>query len=433
MYTSFIGHKFLRLYNEREKKNLTAKEFFDEVLFPIFFDSPKHFINVSNSSFFQAVKESELTNGITKPYAQLHRLHKAIATKPPDGSTMVGFAASGNDGTTSGQVSSSLSMPLSKDDVYASWIGAGFGVYAGEKLSFYLDEPDVLWTIFSGWLAYRNFLTQTPGLKGNQIETWNSRWLCRNFQKSYLYGEIFIPPTKLNPAKEMALDAADWSEIILALCKKFGKRDLIVNAYGFGSTNVSAGFIPIRLREIQKLYEVRDHIFGQSELAEEYPNWLDLLYETELGFRRACERGQIGLVAFEPSDIRKHIRDAQNQKLATTKDVRFHFIIYQIWITAMLNNTELYQLAVDTAKAFQNFEEAADKGKSTRANAVKSLFEAGGKKDYLNQLADIVKEDGTTATILEKVADTIWHLPTDKFPLFAALIRFQYFFQRAAN
>jgi hypothetical protein len=433
MYTSYIGHKFLRLYNEREGKNLTAREFFDEVLFPLFFDAPKHFINVSNSSFFQPVKESELVNGITKSRAQLQRLHKTIESKTPDGSSMVGYAAGGQDGTTSGQVSTSVKTPLSKDDVYASWIGAGFGVYAGEKLSFYLDEPDVLWAIFSGWIAYRSFLTQTPGLKGNQIETWNGRWLCRIFQKNYLLGEVFIPPTKLNPTKDMALDAADWPEIVLALCRKFGNLDLTVNAYGFGSTNITAGFVPIRLREIQKLYEVRDHLFGKSELAEEYPNWLDLLYETELGFRRACERGQIGLLAFEPADIRKHIKDSQNQKLATAKEARFHFIIYQIWITAMLNNTELYQLAVEAAKAFQLFEEAAEKGKSTRANAVKSLFEASSKKDYLNQLADIVKEDGTTAAVLERVADTIWHLPTDKFPLFAALIRFQYFRQRASN
>lgn len=429
MYAAYIGKKFLRLYNERYGTSHTAREFFDEIIFPRFFNAEKHFVNVSNSSFFQSVSEKELVGEMTKPLYQLQRLHKTIASKPPDGSSMVGCAAAGIDGTTSGQVSSSVVPPLAHEDVYASWIGTGFGIYAGDKLSFFIEEPEILWALYEGWEHYRKLLDQTPkqGLKGNQVETWNGLWLCHVCKRGYQLGELIHPETKDLNGVTM-LQGKQWAEIVGALCRKLGQNDTVVQVYAFGSMNISVGFIPLRLQEIRNLRAVRDLLFGPLDFGPENDRWLDLLYETEFGFKRACERGQIGLVAMEPENLQKHIKDSNNQKLT---DNRFHFFIYQIWITAMLNNTELYKLAEVTGTTLQQYEDAGEKAKTTRPNAVKSLWEATGKKDYLNCLTEIIKDDGTTAEVLEKVVDNIWHLPTDKFPLFAALIRFQYFRQKA--
>lgn len=51
MYTSYIGKKFLKLYNEKERLNLSAKDFFNTVLFPLFFNDDRHFMHIHGSTF----------------------------------------------------------------------------------------------------------------------------------------------------------------------------------------------------------------------------------------------------------------------------------------------------------------------------------------------------------------------------------------------
>jgi hypothetical protein len=430
MYTSYIGHKFLRLYNEREGKRLSAREFFDEVMFPVFFNAERHLINVSGSSFFQKVSEKEMVGGASKAKLQLQRLHRTIESEPPNGSSMVGYAAGGQDGTTSGQVTSSVSLPLSKEDVYASWIGAGFGIYVGEKLSFYSEAPGVLWTIFDGWDTYRNFLNQSPSLKGNQIETWNARWICNVFKRNYMKEEVFIPPTesKKDPKTKkeiVVIDPVEWTEIILALCRKFGDRILMINSFGFGSANISAGFFPVKLYEIQKMYEVRDRLFSSLDLDTEFSDTLDLLYRTEFGFRKACEQGQIGLYALKPKDIDRDF------SLAKSKEDKQKHFIFKIWLIAMLNNNEFYDASLEAAAALHRFR-ASETRTNVRKELVKRLFEPKGVNAFVSCLADIIELDNTEAEAFEKLVRlTNTSLPRDQFPLFQTLIRFGYFSQDA--
>ena len=52
MYTSYIGLKFLDLYNNKTGNRFTAEEFFDREMYPLFFDDERHLMHVSNSPFF---------------------------------------------------------------------------------------------------------------------------------------------------------------------------------------------------------------------------------------------------------------------------------------------------------------------------------------------------------------------------------------------
>jgi hypothetical protein len=56
MYTSYIGKKFLKLYNEKMQQEYTASEFFESVFFPVFFTDDAHLMHVGNSPFFQKSK-----------------------------------------------------------------------------------------------------------------------------------------------------------------------------------------------------------------------------------------------------------------------------------------------------------------------------------------------------------------------------------------
>ena len=108
MYTSYIGKKFLDIYNKKEQKNLSAKEFFNSVFFPIFFNDEKYLMHVENYPFFQPLNKEEKklvseTNSIAQ--IKLNKLHDKIVNDLPNGSIYVGYAASNIKSTTTGQIS----------------------------------------------------------------------------------------------------------------------------------------------------------------------------------------------------------------------------------------------------------------------------------------------------------------------------------------
>src|SRR5438093_13646559 len=127
MYTSFIGKKFLKLYCQKTKQNLSAREFFDKKLFPLFFDHEKHLMHVHGSTFFQKVGKEDLRGNMPESHIRVKRLHKDISNKRYSGSTFVGYAAEKIDEVTSGQISS-LDCKIDAEEVYASWIGEGLSI-----------------------------------------------------------------------------------------------------------------------------------------------------------------------------------------------------------------------------------------------------------------------------------------------------------------
>ncbi len=111
MYTSYIGKKFLKLYNEKNNLDLNPKEFFNTVQFPVFFDDQSHLMHVHGSSFFQKVGKSLKTEE-RESIIRLNRLHSDIASGKLSASTYVGYAAEKTTGVTSGQVSSINNLSL---------------------------------------------------------------------------------------------------------------------------------------------------------------------------------------------------------------------------------------------------------------------------------------------------------------------------------
>ena len=123
MYTSYIGLKFLALYNRKTGKAYSAFKFFDEVMFPLLFDDERHLMHVSNSPFFQTPADKELkASGLTRSRYQYQKFRQKVmqmaeaGSEQPDGSFYVGFAANGPDQTTAGQVSS-LTWKITTDEL----------------------------------------------------------------------------------------------------------------------------------------------------------------------------------------------------------------------------------------------------------------------------------------------------------------------------
>ena len=126
MITSTIGKIFLDAYNEKYKCSYDARTFFDEVYFPLFFNSNKYMQWVQNSPFVQ-MKGGQKVDRLTEAerLEKLDIFHDKIEAGAVDASVAIGYAASElkEFATTSGQVTN-IGLDVSEDSIYYSWIGS---------------------------------------------------------------------------------------------------------------------------------------------------------------------------------------------------------------------------------------------------------------------------------------------------------------------
>lgn len=441
MYTSFIGKKFLKLYREKEKKpqDYSAKQFFDEVFFSLFFDDEKHLMHVGNSPFFQKPTEDAVKLNGSKAKAQLANLRKKVESGIPSGAIYVGYGAEEILATSSGQVSS-IKVSIDEEEIYASWIGQALGIGVSGGYVMLLQEERILLSLFEGWKYYRQYLRQTPSVKDKQIETWNGQWICHvlsgDFNKDRPFDGFSVEIVEVQG--KMAIPTKEWSRVIFALTKQY-KGIITAYAYNLSQTNTTFGFINIYLPEIEELYELKDKLFlNKSEMILNRKQISEL--ETFYNFRSACKMGTIGLKALEPRGLREFMPKgsvdfAQGKDFKFSNDDSFQiFQIYQIWIMAMLNKTELLQLASEVAKTLIDLElnqSGREKSKTVQKRTSKEVMESKNIRDFIEGLTDII--DGNNAEAFKSVVEQVLKMPFDNFPLFSTLIRFEYFYQKAKN
>ncbi|MEY4905617.1 MAG: hypothetical protein RLZZ292_3432, partial [Bacteroidota bacterium] len=433
MYTSYIGKKFLQLYREKEKKpdDYSARQFFDEVLFPSFFDNEQHLMHVGNSPFFQKPKEEDVKLHGGKGKAQYQNLIREVEAGIPSGAIFVGYAAKEITATSTGQLTS-MKMDIDSEEIYASWIGEALGIGVSGGLVMLIDKSDILLTLFDGWKQYRKFIQQTPNLKDKQIETWNGQWLAHCFKD---YFDPSDPLDNLNIETgevlgKLAIPTKSWSEVVFCLAWKYPNERLTTYAYNLSQTNTTLGFIQLFLPEIQEMYELRDKIFISKD---------DVLLkdieiaklETFYNFRNACRMGTIGLKALEPAKLREFMPSG-SVPYAQGKDYKFtdensklNYSLYKLWIIAMLNKTELLQLATDTATALLDYDNKGkgdNRGKTDKTQDIKKVKDAKHIREFIEGLTNIISN--TNAEIFHQLVKQAYiDVAVDNFPLFITLIR----------
>ena len=470
MYTSYIGNKFLKIYRNKKKlsDDYTARQFFDEILFPLFFDDNEHLMHVHGSSFFQKVSLKSLVNGKTKQQFQLERLHKDIVDKKISASTYVGYAAEKTQATTSGQVTS-FKNEVSSEEMYASWIGQALAVGVSGGLAIQIDDEKVLWELYKGWEYYRSYLSQTPNLKDKQIETWNGHWLSHVFGEDY-YSDN--PLAEFNPKPEkvigkLAIPTIDWVKVIFALSRQYPNQIMTVYIYNLSQTNTTLGFINIILPEVGSLLRLKEQLYKLSDDGRNDKEF-ESLYTTFYNLKNACKLGIIGLKALEPSKLREFMPSG-TAKYSQGKDFKFSnpnvkeksnedadafnirkqkakdkynnqimtFQTFKTWIIAMLNNKkELNALAEQVAQALIDFEAKSLKSETSRGKATESRLSTDIKssktlREFIEKLTSLMAKYTEGAETFKKVKDTIIELPSDLFPLFITLIRFEYQFKKS--
>lgn len=429
MYTSYIGLKFLDLYNHKTGNNYTAEVFFDKEMYPLFFDDDRHLMHVSNSPFFQSPSDKELKqSGLTRSKLQYQKLQQKIAqvatieSEQPDASIYVGFAANGPDQTTAGQVSN-ITWGISKEELYSSWIGNALSARVEGSQCLLIDSEPVLWHLYEGWKVYRQYIQPVKQMDGRQIETWNGYWLAKGSLNT-----MAAPPLKGNK-----LDTYPWVEVLASLLQWHSNQTLPVYIFSLGQTNTTYGFINIHFPQLQCLDEAR-HILKQSIFSYEEDDalfWQQ--YEPDFSLREACQFGEIGLRALRPKDFGKLMEGKYSPVKITDKNKQTFFNI-QTWIIAMLNNkSDLQQLASELAAELVTAESKGngkDRGLMKDNADSKALFEAKGLSSFIEALTIFLEKDQIAKAVCKAVVDRTIRIPGEQFPLFKALIRFEYAFQK---
>lgn len=422
MIAANIGKIFLEAYNEKYKSNYSAKEFFVEKYFTLFFDHGKYMQWVTNSPFVQGIKKGVAPTPQERK-AKLETLVDKISKNEADASIAIGFPSLDLIASTSGQITS-MKLPLNEEDVYLSWIGGGFGVGVQSGLSLLFADKRILLDLFDGWQLYRNYLNNTPELRGNQINTWNGQWLAHRYNKrTYTPANPTASFDAFGTMKDggMELNTQAWTKVLVGIARTYPDTTLTTYVYSLGQTNITVGFIPFELPRIRQPYELYEKYFNttDSEKAEQ-------IFGTAIGFTKACQMGAIGVNALEPKGFRDSFDKGVVPKYnPNDEEKKINFNTYQIWLLSMLNNEELWEKSLQIAKTLNDYSLSDKNAKKVKSQEVNNLLASVNKKQFIEGLTFIVK-GSDNLELLTSIAEVVHSMPVDNVPYFLTLIRFQY-------
>lgn len=438
MYTSVVGKIFLETYNAQLKENYSAKSFFEKIFVPLFFDHPKYMMTAGNSPLENPKLSWDNMILGNKPFetaeqrkTRIENMINKIETQKADASIAVGYERDDLTSASSGQLTD-IDLPENKENVYLSWVGAGLGIGVTGGITILFDEPNLLMDIFKGWIYYRQYLNNNPQLKGNQINTWNGQWIAHRYGFAFdeKYPTDGFNPMEINENGLFNIPTISWVKVLLGIAMHFPTKNLLGYLYNIGQTNITIGFIPFKINEINRPEQFYERIFGKEDFARNFKQ-TEELYGTAFGLKYACQYGAIGIKALEPKGLNNYMPG--NRKKISLNDnddkQKITFKTYLIWILAMINNETLWEQSQSIAKLLLNYETGARKTKTDRVNNVKKLLDSATVKQFIQNIIPIVedeKSDGKDINDYKKLGEMINEMPRDNFPYFDVLIKFQY-------
>ncbi|MBI9035801.1 MAG: hypothetical protein JEZ03_15170 [Bacteroidales bacterium] len=430
MIAANIGRIFLEAYNYKHQSSYSAKAFFEEKYYNLFFNHNKYLMSAGNSPLENPKISWDKMRSGKIPYETIERRKERftktiqkISKEPADASIAIGFPSLDLTATTSGQITN-LDLPLNEDDMYLSWIGSGFGIGVQSGLSILFDNKQILLDIYDGWLIYRDFLNKTSTLRGNQINTWNGQWIAHRYnKKSYDESNPTASLVAFNAMKDggMEVTSQTWTKVMVGIARNYPDSTLIAYIYSLGQTNITVGFIPFELPRIRQPYDLYAKYFGTTKQEQ-----VEYLFGTAYGFTKACQMGIIGVNALEPKGFKDYMSKGVVPKYNNTDEEKtINFNTYQIWLLAMLNNEQLWEKAQEIAKTLNHHAQSDTNAKKAKSQEVTNLLGSVNKKQFIDGLTNIVKGSQDIEALAE-IAELINVMPIDNVPYFLTLIRFQY-------
>ncbi|MGV8879299.1 MAG: hypothetical protein ACOH2A_09730 [Sphingobacteriaceae bacterium] len=430
MITSVVGRTFLHAYNNKHNKKLTPKEFFVKEYFELFYNHPKYMQWVTNSPFVQmkAGQKAHLLS-IEERAEKLENLHEKVTKETPDASFALGFPASeiNEFASTSGLVSDII-IPSNEDDIYLSWIGSGLGIGVAGGYTLLFDDPKITLKTYEGWKVYRKYLNlQTlEKLRGNQIGTWNGQWLTyslsENFDEDFDFSILVNKKIFSDDGSEA--NTINWSRLFFSLSQLYPDGQLTAYVYGFGQTNKTIGFIPFKLKSGTKLKHIYKQLIGNDSTL----STKDFEGLFGMHIKRACELGSIGLQTLRPENLKKYMGESKNLTFKNEED-KINYYVFKTWLIAMLskNKEEVIEYTLELAKTILKYRTSGVK--NDRKTLVDGLFEAKGKRGFIESLTIMLKDlDTIDLAIIKNLKDEVHLMTNEEFGYFSTLLKFDYAF-----
>ena len=448
-------------FNRKENKKYSAKEFYDEVFFHLFFNHPKYLMWAQNSPFVQGISKKKPFFEPDERAIKLDQFHEKINRGERDASVAIGFPASEikEFATTSGLITD-MEIPLEEEEVYLSWIGGALSIGVAGGYAILFNDPEITYTTYEGWKLYRTFLNDDSLklLRSNQATTWNGQWLTYRFGKRYredtdfqtLESEGFF----LIEKDKIEIKTIEWSRLFFSLSYQYPEKVQTGYVFSFGQTNKTLGFFPFHFKSGKHLTEIYQQLFGK-ESYEVNKTDFEALFGKHI--KRACELGAVGLQALEPKNLNKYFADSLNlnlkyQDVSQKKGESDHeylerkdkleikdreniitFQTYKTWLLAMIakNKEEMLDYTSGIAKALVKYREGARK--LDRKNLLeKQLFASAKKRDFLKALNEIVTDSSVDKEIIEQIKelrDRVFLMNEEDFTYLALLLKFDYAYQ----
>lgn len=439
MITTLVGKTFLKAYNEKYSKNYSAKDFFEEVYFELFFNHPKYMQWVTNSPFVQMKKgQKPHLLSSNERLEKLENLYSKVEEEVPDASFAIGFPASESKdfASTSGLVSD-IVIETDDEDVYLSWIGGGLGIGVAGGFNLLINDPEITLATFEGWQYYRKYLNDPTleKLRGNQINSWNGQWLTYKFGKNYSTDFNFFD---LEQERIFKVDTAlaevntvNWSNLFFSLSNQFPERTMNAYVYSFGQTNKTIGFIPIYLKEGRRLKDIFKQLF-HTEKPFETKEFQSLF---GMHIKRACELGNIGLHALRPDSLKKYMEESRNIPFSKDEEKRKEQILiyqsYKTWLIAMIskNKEQITDYTLELAKLILRYRKNA-KGTTGKNLIEKDLFGAKSKRGFIEALTVMISDlKDADLEALKNLKDEVHLMTNEEFSYFGTLLKFDYAFE----
>jgi hypothetical protein len=432
MITSVIGKTFLNAYNEKYKKSLSPKEFFEKEYWELFYNNSKYMQWVTNSPFVQmkSGQKPHLLDEIERK-EKLENLFEKAAKEIPDASFALGFPASETKeyASTSGLVSDIL-IPVNEDEVYLSWIGSGLGIGVAGGFTILFDDPLISLQTFEGWKVYRKYLNDPilEKLRGNQINTWNGQWLTYSlgdeFREDFDFNNLMSQRIFKVETSSAEVETVNWSQLFFSLSQQFPKAEKMGYVYGFGQTNKTIGFIPFQFKSGTRLKEVYNQLFGGYPVDK---NKFESLFGMHI--KRACELGSIGLQALRPDNLKKYMNDSKNLLFNKEEDI-INYQAYKTWLVSMLtkNKEEITDYTMELARTIQKYR--AEGTKLDRKTLIeKELFVSPSKKGFIEALTKMIKDlNGDDLLAIKNLKDKVHLMTNEEYSYFCTLLKFDYAF-----
>lgn len=434
MITTITGRIFLQAFNRENDSHLSAREFFEEHYFKLFFDHPKYMQWITNSPFVQ-MKGGQKPHLLTEVQRleKLGDLRQKVEAGNPEASIAIGYPASEEKeyASTSGLVSD-LPIATEEEDIYLSWIGSGLGLTVAGGYSILFDQPEVLLDIHKGWKHYRKYLND-PSLtlmRGNQVNTWNAQWLAYYYNKDEFrerFDFIRLLDQKIfeTSTDKIEVNTIPWSRLFFRIGQRFPDQTFMGYVYSHGQTNKTVGFIPFHFRSGNRLVEVYHELFAPENRIEK-KDFEDLF---GLHIKRACELGSVGLQALRPEKLKKYFTNNRPAFKKTEEIPLYH--VFKTWLVTMLSKNKEELLKHTSTIAAKLIRYRKEGSKTDRKNLIEEkLLGTRQQKVFLEELTNLIKDVvDDDRGFFKDLRNDVYLMTPEEYGYFVALLKFDYYYE----